>query len=113
MNKQFTFPDGIPLNQDHAGTIRVKGSRVTLDTLVGIFKRGDTLDEIAEGFPSLTLAQIDAVIGWYLNHQSEADEYLEEGYIEAERLRREIESQPEYIAFREKLLRYREQRLKT
>ena len=86
---------------------------MTLDTLVGIFKREDTLDGIAEGFPSLTLVQIEAVIGWYLNHQAEADEYLEEGYIEAERLRREIESQPEYIAFREKLLRHREQRLKT
>jgi len=113
VNKQFTFPDGIPLHQDSDGTIRVKGSRVTLDTLVGIFKRGDTLDGIAEGFPSLTLAQIDAVIGWYLNHQAEADEYLEERYIEAERLRREIESRPEYIAFRKKLQRRREQLLKT
>ena len=113
MNKQFIFPEGIPLNQDHDGTIRVKGSRVTLDTLVGIFKRGDTLDEIAEGFPSLTLSQIDAVIGWYLNNQAEADEYLEERYIEAERLRREIESRPEYVTLREKLQRCREQLLKT
>jgi uncharacterized protein (DUF433 family) len=113
VNKQFTFPEGIPLNQDRDGTIRVKGSRVTLDTLVGIFKRGDTLEEIHEGFPSLSLEQINAVIGWYLNHQAEADEYLEERYIEAERLRREIESQPEYIAFREKLQRRREQLLKT
>lgn len=113
MNRQFTFPEEIPLNQDHAGTIRVKGSRVTLDTIVGRMQVGDTPEEIHEGFPTVTLTQINTILDWYLNNQAEADEYLQEGEAEAERIRREIESRPDYIALSEKLRRHREQRLKT
>lgn len=113
MNTQITFPEGIPLDYDHSGTIRVKGSRVTLDTLVACMQMGDTREEIHEGFPSVTLAQINTILDWYLNNQVEADEYLREQEAEAERIRQWIESQPGYMVLREKLLRYREQRLKT
>ena len=40
-----------PLDQDDDGTVRLRGSRVTLETLVGAFKRGDSPEEIQEGFP--------------------------------------------------------------
>ena len=113
VNRQFTFPEEVPLTQWQEGTIRVIGSRVTLDTIIGRMQVGDTPEEIHEGFPTVTLAQINRIIEWYLNNQIEADEYLKERYIEGERLRKEIQSQPKYIAFREKLLRCREQRLKT
>ena len=113
--KHITFPEGVPLVDRCEGptgtirTIRVIGSRITLDTLVHIFQRGDTLEEIAEGFPTLSLDQIKAVISWYLTHQQEADEYLEVRDAIAERLRQEIQSRPENIGLREKLLRRREQ----
>lgn len=110
--KQIDFPEGVPLGY-RDGSIRVMGSRITLDTLIGVFKRGDTVEELTEAFPSLSLEQIRAVIGWYLIHQSEADEYLEEGEAEAERLWQRIESQPGYAEWREKLLRCREQMNKT
>jgi len=93
--EQFDFTDS-PLHQDDRGAIRVIGSRITLDTLVGAFERGDTLEEIHEGFPSLSLQQIKSVIAWYLNHKAEADEYLAVGEAQAEVLRREIESRPGY-----------------
>jgi uncharacterized protein (DUF433 family) len=109
----ITFPEGIPLNYDHDGNIRVKGSRVTLDSLVECMQAGDTIEEIHEGFPSVTLAEINTILGWYLNNQVEADKYLREQDAEAERIRKEIESEPGYMLLREKLLRYREQRLKT
>ncbi len=98
--EQFDFTDS-PLHQDDRGAIRVIGSRITLDTLVGIYKRGDTLEEIHEGFPSLSLEQIKNVIAWYLNHTAEADEYLREGEEKAEALRREIQSTPRYREFSE------------
>lgn len=91
----------------------MKGSRVRLDTVVTAFKLGDTPAQIAEDFPSVSLDEINAVIGWYLNHQSEADEYLAWQEMEGERLRREIESQPGYAEFREELLRRWAQRIKT
>ena len=114
MNRQFAFPEEVPLTQWQNGTIRVMGSRVTLDTIIGRMQVGDTPEEIHEGFPTVTVEQIKTIIDWYFNNQVEADEYLGERYIEAERLRSEIQSQPEYIALREKLLRRRrEQLLKT
>ena len=113
MNTQITFPEGIPLNYDDRGTIRVKGSRVTLDTLVGYMQVGETPEELHEGFPSVTLAEINTILDWYRNNQVEADKYLREQEAEGERIRKEIESQPEYAAFREKLRRCREQLIKT
>ena len=86
---------------------------MTLDTIVIRMQVGDTPEEIHEGFPTVTLAQINTIIDWYLNNQVEADEYLQEQDAEAERLRKEIESRPEYAAFREKVRRCREQLIKT
>ena len=114
--KHIDFPEGVPLVDRYEGTIRtirVIGSRITLDTLVHIFQRGDTVEDLAEGFPTLSLQQIKTVIDWYLAHQREADEYLEERETQAERVRQLIESQPGYAEQREKLRRYREQLIKT
>jgi uncharacterized protein (DUF433 family) len=110
--KQIVFPAKVPLEYRDR-SIRVIGSRITLDTLVGVFKRGETVEELTEAFPSLSLDHIRAVIDWYFTHQSEADEYLEEREAQAERVRQWIESQPGYAAQREKLLRYREQMMKS
>ena len=112
MEQQFDFTDS-PLHQDNRGVIRVIGSRITLDTLVGTYKRGDTLEEIHEGFPSLSLAQINGVITWYLNHTAEADEYLAKVDAEAEELRKRIQSEPRYKELDELLKRRREQLIKN
>lgn len=111
--KRFTFPDTVPLTQWDDGSIRVIGSRVTLDTLVTCFEMGDTLEETHEGFPSVSLAQIEAIIAWYLDHKTEADEYLQEREAEAEKLRQEIQSRPEYKTFHERLQRRIEQLTKA
>jgi|SRR5215213_3486327 len=112
MNR-FTFSDGVPLGQDQDGTIRATGSRITLDTIVDVYKSGDSLEQIHEEFPTLSFPQIQSIISWYLNNQAEAEAYLEKGNAEAERLRQEIQSRPEQIALREKIQRYREQLVKT
>lgn len=111
--KQFNFPESVPLHYDDYDSIRVIGSRITLHTLVGCLKMGDTAEDILDNFPSLTLSQINAVIEWYLNHRAEADEYIREVDIEAEKIRQEIESRPESIVFREKLRSLLEQRIKA
>ena len=74
---------------------------------------GDTLEEIHEGFPSVSLEQINAIIAWYLDNRAEVDEYIEEGRIEGEKIRQELESRPESIAFNEKFRRLKEQLIKT
>ena len=74
---------------------------------------GDTAEDIQDGFPSLTLEQINAVISWYLKNRAEVDEYIREREEEAEKLRREIESRPESIAFKARLRSRIEQLPKT
>ncbi len=113
--KHIDFPESVPLVDRYEGstrTIRVIGSRITLDTLVHIYQRENSVEYLAEGFPTLSLEQIKAVIDWYLTHQREADEYLEEGEAEAEALWKRITSKPEYIAAHEELLRRRDELLR-
>lgn len=106
MNR-MNFTADTPLTQDDSGTIRVKGSRVTIDTLVARYLQGDTVEGIHEGFPSVSPEAIQKIIQWYLANQSEVDEYIEKRHAEGEILRREIESQPAYRAFIEEFNRRR------
>jgi len=81
----------VPLSMRDDGTIHVAGSRVTLDTIIGRHKRGDTPEEIHDGFPTLTLAQIYGVLHYYHQHAEQVDEYLAQRKAEARRLRRKME----------------------
>jgi uncharacterized protein (DUF433 family) len=106
---QFNFTNEAPLWTDPDGTVRFKGSRITLDTLVGSLRKGYSVDDIQDSFPTLSIAQIYGGIAWYLNNQAAADEYLKQREIEADLLRRKIQSQPQYVALTKKLLERREQ----
>ncbi|MGH9941627.1 MAG: DUF433 domain-containing protein [Pyrinomonadaceae bacterium] len=66
----------VPLTVWEDGSIRLAGSRVTLDSIVHQFSLGATAEQIADSFPPLALADIYAVIAYYLTHQSEVEEYL-------------------------------------
>ena len=109
--KQRTFTIAAPLQQDEHGAVRVAGSRLTLDTVVGAFKRGATAEQIQDSFPSLSLCEIYAVIAYYLAFQNEVEDYLRERQTEAAELQREVESRPQYQAFRERLRTRRAQLL--
>lgn len=89
--------------------MRVTGSRVTLDTLVAVFKKGATAEQIQGSFPSLSLRQMHGAIAYYLDHQEEIEAYLKERQAEAYEIRRQIESQQRYNELREKVRRRRAQ----
>ncbi|PYP82363.1 MAG: hypothetical protein DMF61_26645 [Blastocatellia bacterium AA13] len=105
--KQLTFNQVVPLNQDETGTVRIRGSRVTLDTLVSAFKKGNTAEQIQGSFPSLSLRRIYGAISYFLDHQEAVESYLNDRQVQADAIRREIESQTQYSEFREKLRRRR------
>ena len=105
--KQLTLSQIVPLHQDEMGSVRITGSRVTLDTLVAAFKKGNTAEQIQDSFPSLSLRQIYGAISYCLDYQEDVETYLNERQVEADAIRREIESQPRYGEFREKLRRRR------
>lgn len=101
-----------PLTTDETGTIRVGKTRVRLDSVIYAFNQGHTPEEILMQFPTLELADIYAVIAYYLNNQTAVDEYIQQNEAEGNELRRTIESKPGYQAFRQKLLAHRKERLK-
>jgi len=101
------------LHQDDEGTIRLTGSRVTLDTLISAYKKGEPAELIQDSVPSLSLAQIYSAIAWYLTHEVEAEEYLKQRAATAENLRREIENHPTHRALKDELVRQRKELLKT
>jgi uncharacterized protein (DUF433 family) len=98
-----------PLKVDAEGTVRVRGTRVTLDTVVGAFNDGCTAEEIMLSYPTLKLADIYAVISYYLRHREKVDAFLEEQRQEAEELRRKIEEWCPPDGYRERLLARRAQ----
>ena len=67
---------------ENGRVIRVAGTRVTLDTLIGAFKRGATPEEIAQDYSAVSLPDVYAVITYYLRHRSDVDEYLERRTLE-------------------------------
>ena len=99
----------IPLSADADGVVRVGNTRVTLDTVIAAFQEGATPETIAQQYPSLTLADVYAVIGYYLNHRSEVHAYLQEREQVAARVRQENESRFDPDGVRERLLARRRQ----
>jgi uncharacterized protein (DUF433 family) len=97
--------DPVPLRTDEHGAIRVGNTRVLLDVVIWEYQDGASPEEIVLAYSTLQLADVYAVIAYYLRHQEEVDNYLQEGEIAAEQLRREIEAkQPSRAGLREQLL---------
>ena len=94
----------IPLRTDTDGVIRVGNTRVTLDTLLIAFKDGATAEEIAQQYPSVTLADVYSVIGYYLHRQSEIDAYLAARQYDAEQVRSANETRFASAGIRERLM---------
>ena len=94
----------VPLAADADGVIRVAGTRLPLDTIIFAFHQGATAEEIVQRFPLVDLADVYAVISYYLHNRAEVDAYLEARQEIASEVRNlnEMKSHPRGI--RERLL---------
>ena len=88
----------VPLAVTEHGTIRIKGSRVSLDSIVHHFKLGATAEQIVQSFPSLSLGDVYSSIAYYLSHRQEMEVYLEQQRVAADNLQDQLESNPDYQA---------------
>ena len=66
--------------------IRIKGTRVGIETVLDDYLSGASPEEIAARYRALNLEQVYATITYYLSRQKEVDAYLERwrAYSEAE-----------------------------
>ncbi len=96
---------------DRDGVARVAGTRVTPDTVIRACKRSDSPGEIAAAYPSLKLADVYAVIAYYLRHEQDVESYPEERQRQIEAAHRLIESKLDRHEIRERIWdRQRKQR---
>ncbi len=96
--------DPIPLSSDSDGVVRVSNTRVTLDTVITAFLEGATAEEIVEQYPSLELADVYSVIGYYLRRKTEVDAYLKIRQERAAQVRQENERRFNPIGIRSRLM---------
>lgn len=66
------------------GAYRVGDTRVSLDSLVYLFREGMSAESMVESYPALTLEQVHGALAFYLANQKEIDTYLAEGQRIAE-----------------------------
>ena len=92
----------IEINAD--GVMVVGKTRVTLDTVIAAFDLGATAEEIVHRYPSLRLADVYAVIAFYLNNQQEVAIYLKHRKQQAQEVRQQNESRFDSQAMRDRLL---------
>ncbi len=94
----------ISLETDADGVVRVGGTRVALDTIVAAFNDGATAEEIVHQYPSLHLADVYAVISYYLRQHSEVESYLRQRRQQAAYIRQQNEARFDPDSVRDRLL---------
>jgi|ERR1700733_721841 uncharacterized protein (DUF433 family) len=66
------------------GAYRIGGTRVSLDSLVYLFREGISAEGMAENYPALSLEEVHGSLAFYLANQQEIDAYLADGQRIAE-----------------------------
>ena len=99
--------DRPPLRVDQGGAVRVGNSRISLDLVVEQYENGMTPEDMVRAYDTLMLADVHAVIAYYLRHRDEVRAYLKRRAEEAEALRAKIEADRPRISPEELLARRR------
>jgi len=94
-----------PLRLDEGGVVRVGISRISLDLVVEEYENGVTPEDMTRAYDTLALADVYAVIAYYLRHRDEVRAYLKRRAEEAQALRAKIEAEHPRITRDELLTR--------
>ena len=93
-----------PLDETEQGAVRVRGTRVSLDSVIYAYNSGATPEDIVRSFTTLKLRDVYAVITYYLDHRDMVEAYIARRETEAVKIRKEIEAnQPSNAEFRARL----------
>ena len=91
--------------EERDGNYYVAGSRISLDSIVYAFCRGESPETICQNFELLRLEEVYGAITYYLAKQAEIDAYLARQKAKWEEGRRNVEPLPADL--RERLMRAR------
>jgi len=95
----------VPLTEGPDGVIRLRGSRVTLDSVVAAFFDGAAPEEIVLRYPTLDLADVYVVVGFYIRNRTLLDTYLDQRRAAAGEVRAQVEQRWAAAGVRERLLK--------
>jgi uncharacterized protein (DUF433 family) len=91
--------------EERDGNYYVAGTRISLDSIVHAFRRGDSPETICQNFELLRLEEVYGAIAHYLANQAEVDAYLirqSEKWAEGR-----LNAEPLPASLRERLMRAR------
>jgi uncharacterized protein (DUF433 family) len=94
----------VPLKMDSHGVLRVGGTRVTLETVIAVFKEGATPEEIVYRYPTLNLADVYAVLSYFLRRRQKIEGYLRQRQQIAKQARQQNQDLFDLHGIRERLL---------
>ena len=97
-------PEIMPFKVDPHGVVRVGNTRITLDTVIAAYADGATVEAIVQQYPSLQLADVYYVIGYYLRHASEVEAYLHQRRGQVDTVRHQNEARFDPHGVRDRLL---------
>ena len=93
--------------EERDGSYYVAGTRVSLDSIVHAFHRGESAETICQNFEVLRLEEVYGAIAYYLADQASIDAYLlrqTEKWAEGKR-----SAEPLPASLRERLIRARDE----
>ena len=90
---------------DAGGVVRVGKSRVILDLVVSQYEDGMTPEDMVRAYDTLVLADVYAVIAYYLRHRDEVLAYLRRREEQAQALQAKIEAEHPRVSRQELLAR--------
>jgi uncharacterized protein (DUF433 family) len=93
--------------EERDGSYYVAGTRISLDSIVHAFHRGESPETICQNFELLRLEEVYGAIAYYLANQTDIDAYLigqNEKWVEGKR-----NAEPLPVDLRERLMRARDE----
>ena len=94
--------------------IRIKGTRVGIETVLDDYLSGASPEEIAARYRTLTLEQVYATVTYYLRHREEVDAYLARWRAYTEAAWQEQQRNPSPVVRRLRELKaYRQSQVET
>ena len=98
------LPQRPPVHLDDDGVLRVGGTRVTLDTVVGAYQDGASPEEIVLAYDALELDEVYGALSFYLRRRTAVEAYLTVRRQQADAVRAENQRRFPTQGVRERLL---------